>query len=165
MTKKDRVRKAILPHRLFAGLGMVLLAVTWAAGWFTPPDPFEGARSPRVLMSLTALVFTAWNLLACVIAIGFFHAGSVHFAKSFKAFRNGSLRLELAGLIMLYPVPIMAQVLGPTPEGRVYSLFITAMSIAAVMFGRARLRKIEFRLSDLADQERPADSLAPFESS
>lgn len=162
MDKHKHVQRAIFPHRLFAGLGMVLLAAIWAVGWFTPPDPYSSTSEPLFLMSVTALVLASWNLLACVIAAGFFHAGSVHPAGTFGYYRNASFRMQLMGLIMLFPVPIMAQVLGASPLGRTLAMLITTMSIAAILFGRARFRMIESRLYQLAGNEEEAASLEPF---
>ena len=159
----------MFPHRLIAGTGMVLLAAVWAAGWFTPPDPYADTESPLLLMVLTAATLAAWNLLACVVAVGFFHAAGLHPGKTFRAFRLGSLRLEIMGVIFLFPVPLMAQVLGGSALGRSLALFITAMSIAAVMFGRARMRLVESHLGELARRDEqafePAPSLAPWEES
>jgi hypothetical protein len=140
---------------------MVLLAMVWAAGWFTLPDAFEDTRAPIVVMGLIAGVFTAWNLLACVVAAGFFHAASVLSAVKYRAYRGASLRLVIVGIVLLFPVPIAAQVLGNSPLGRALSLIITAMSIMAIVFGRARLRLIERRLESLAEGDKIL--LAPIE--
>jgi hypothetical protein len=158
---KNPVEQAILSHRIVAGLGMVLLAVVWAIGWFTPGNPFKNAESPGVQISLTAAVFVAWNLLAAVIAAGFFHAASVHPAKLFGKYRRASLFLVVIGIVLLFPVPIMAQILGTSPLGRAYALLITGMSIAAIVFGRARLRLIQERLAALSGCVKT--SLAPIE--
>ena len=158
---KNPVDQAILPHRIVAGIGMVLLAVVWAIGWLTPGDPFENAQAPAVQISLTASVLVAWNLLAAVIAAGFFHAASVYPAKLFGKYRSTSLFLVVIGIILLFPVPIMAQILGTSPLGRAYALLITGMSIAAIVFGRARLKLIQERLASLSGSVKA--SLAPIE--
>jgi len=140
---------------------MVLLAMVWAAGWFTLPDAFKDTQAPIVVMGLIAGVFAAWNLLACVISAGFFHAASVLSAVKYRAYRGASLRLVIVGIVLLFPVPIAAQVLGNSPLGRALSLIITGMSIAAIVFGRARLRLIERRLESLVEGDKIL--LAPIE--
>ena len=147
----DNNRKAVFMHRLAAGTGMVLLALVWAAGWFTGADPFIKLESASAVMGIVAAVFAAWNLLAGVIAAGFFHAASVYPAASFRKYQNSSLRLVVTGIIFLFPVPIAAQVLGNSPWGRALALVITGISICAIIFGRARLRLIESRLNTLAE--------------
>ena len=150
----DPVRRAILPFRLAAGIGMVLLAVVWVVGWFTSPQNlFANTESPIVLAVLTTLVLGAWNLIACVIAAGFFHAASVHHAANFRAYRSAGLRLVLVGIIFLFPVPMMTEVLGSNIPGRALALVITGMSIAAIIFGRARINIIAKRLEELAVPE------------
>lgn len=150
----DYPKNPVLPYRLAAGIVMVLLAVVWAIGWFTSPtNLFAGTEAPVVLSILTALVLGAWNLIACVIAAGFFHAASVIHAETWRGFRSASLRLVLTGMIFLFPVPLMAQVLGSSIPGRALALFITGMSIAAVIFGRARINSIGERLREFAEAE------------
>jgi len=147
-------KRAILPFRLTAGIVMVLLAIVWVLGWFTSPaNLFTGTEAPVVLSILTALVLGAWNLIACVIAAGFFHAASVIHAETYFAYRNASLRLVLIGMIFLFPVPLMTQVLGSSIPGRALALLITGMSIAAVIFGRARINSIGEHLIELAEAE------------
>jgi hypothetical protein len=147
-------QKALLPYRLTAGIVMVLLAIVWATGWFmSPANLFAGTEAPVVLTVLTSLVLGAWNLIACVIAAGFFHAASVIQAETYRAYRNASLRLVLIGMIFLFPVPLMAQVLGSSIQGRSLALFITGMSIATVIFGRARINSIGERLREYAEAE------------
>jgi len=143
---------------------MVLLAAIWAAGWFAPSDSFTGADFPWVHMALSAGTLAAWNLLGCVIAAGFFHAASKHAASAFRRYRLASLRLLIIGIIFVFPVPIMAQMLGRSPQGRALALLITAMSIATIIFGRARIKLIEDRLAHLARLEDEDASLAPWES-
>ena len=140
---------------------MTLLAAVWATGWFTFGNPFKDAQTPLVQIGLTACVLIAWNLLATVIAAGFFHAAGIYPAKRFRSYRNASLRLVIVGIILLFPVPAMAQVLGNTPPGRALALVITGMSIAAIVFGRARLILIQERLRVLSGSAK--GSLAPIE--
>jgi hypothetical protein len=128
---------------------MVLLALLWASGWFTGVDKFRDVENPLAVMGIVAAVLAAWNLLSAVIAAGFFHAASVYPSKTFKAYKAASFRLVLCGLIMLFPVPVMAQVLGNSAGGRALALIITSISIAGVIFSRARLRLIENRLTSL----------------
>jgi hypothetical protein len=158
---KDPVRTAILSYRIAAGIGMVLLAVVWAGGWFIPGDVFENTQSPGVLIGLVAAVFAAWNLLAAVIATGFFHAASHYTAKTYGAYRSASFRLVILGLLVLFVVPLAALVLGTSPIGRALSLAITGISICAIIFGRARLRVIESRLISYAAEDR--STLVPIE--
>ena len=166
---KNQIRSPAFPHRLAAGLAMVLLAVIWATGWFTPPDPFVASEKPLLMMLILALVFVAWNLLSCAVAAGFFHAASKHPASTFRAYRNASLRLVILAVLFLFPIPIAAQVLGSSPGGRALSLFVTLISLAGVVFGRTRLNLIELRLLELASGSEPQPkpellpSLAPFE--
>jgi hypothetical protein len=128
---------------------MVLLALLWASGWFTGGDKFKDVENPLAVMGIVAAVFAAWNLLSAVIAAGFFHAASVYPAKTYLSYKAASLRLVICGILMLFPVPIMAQVLGDSATGRALALIITSISIAAVIFSRARLRLIENRLMAL----------------
>jgi len=131
---------------------MVLLAAVWLAGWFiSPANLFADTDAPLLLALLTALVLAAWNLLGCVIAAGFFHAASRHPAMTFRGFRAASLRLTILGILFLFPVPLMAQVLGSSPQGRALALLVTAMSLAAVVFARARIRLIARRLALLEE--------------
>lgn len=140
---------------------MVLLAVVWVWGWFSGIDPFNREGQPRVLIFLMAAVLSAWNLLAAVIAAGFFHAASIYKTDSFRAYRNASFRLVLTGILFLFPIPLASYVLGVSPLGRALSLFIVAISISAIIFGRARLQIVENRLYELAESSKPA--LAPIE--
>jgi hypothetical protein len=132
---------------------MVLLATLWAAGWFTSGDPFKDMDSPAAVMGIVAGVFAAWNLVSSVIAAGFFHAASLNPSTTYRGYKNASFRLVVTGIIMLFPVPVMAQVLGNSPWGRALALVITGISIAAIIFGRARLSQIETRLNALAKRE------------
>lgn len=145
-----------------AGTGMVLLAVVWASGWFIPIHSFEDTQSTAVLITLIACVFMAWNLLAGVIAAGFFHAASHYDATGFKAYKNASLRLVITGIVVLFPMPLAALVLGHSPLGRALSLVITCISIAAIVFGRQRLRIIEERLAFFAKRH-GSSTLVPIE--
>lgn len=162
--EKKPVGSPSFPHRLIAGLGMVLLAIVWAAGWFTPPDPFKGTESPALLMVITATVIGAWTLLSAVIAAGFFHAASKHPAKTYRKYRMASLRLLLAGLLILFPGPVIAQVLGTTMAGRALALLITSISIATIVFGRARIIQMESHMAALLRQEGDLSQLEPWEN-
>jgi predicted membrane channel-forming protein YqfA (hemolysin III family) len=158
----DSVRKAIFPLYLIAGLAMVLLAAVWAQGWFTSPlDLYEGHDNPGILILVTALVLAAWNLISCVIAAGFYHAASKHPATHFRQYRNASIRLMLMGTIFLFPVPLMTYVLGGEPYGRALALLITGISLAGVVFGRARIKAIGKRLGTMLEAEKHDSSLAP----
>lgn len=140
---------------------MVLLALVWAVGWFTSPlNLFAATDKGLVLSLLTTMVLGAWNLIGCVIAAGFFHAASVNPAETFRHYRNASLRLILIGMIFLFPVPLMTQVLGSSIQGRALALLITGMSIATVLFGRARINAVAGRLHQLAESEE-LSKLAP----
>ncbi|MCK4719064.1 hypothetical protein KAU08_00320, partial [bacterium] len=108
----ERVRKAIFPHRLTAGLGMVLLAIVWAFGWITAPSNIFNEPDSTLKLFLITIVLGSWNLLCCVIAAGFFHAASVNQAKTFVKYRIVSLLLLILGTLILFPVPMMSQVLG-----------------------------------------------------
>ncbi len=143
---------------------MVLLAAVWALGWYTPPDPFSGTEAPLVLIIVTATVLASWNLVAGVIAAGFFHASSIHPASTFRSYRLASLRLMAVGIFWLFPVPLMAQVLGATAAGRALSLLVTVISIAAIVFGRARLHLVEERLDELSRIDARMATLAPWEN-
>lgn len=158
---KNDIEKSVFPHRLAAGIGMVSLSLVWAAGWFIESNAFRNSSSSFVLITLPALVFMAWNIVSGVIAAGFFHAASRHHMKSFKAYRKASLGLLIIGILFLFPVPIMALSLGNSTLGRVYSLIITGISIAAIIFGRARIEQIREKLGNLASSGKP--DLAPFE--
>jgi hypothetical protein len=158
---KDPSQTAILPYRLIASLAMVLLAVIWAMGWFAGRDRFAESVSPLVLVSLTASVFLAWSLVAAVIAAGFFHAASIHSATTYRGYRAASLTLVIIGILLLFPVPLMATVLGHSPVGRALALLVTCVSIAAIIFGRARLGMIHDRLTRLYEGSNV--SLAPIE--
>jgi len=156
-------RKPTFYHYLVAGLGLVLLAVVWAMGWLTAlPDPLEGKEQAGLLMVLTALVLGAWNLVSCVIAAGFFHAASKHPAKTFLSYRAASLRLVFMGVLFVFPVPLMTQVLGADPRGRALALLVIGISMAGIAFGRARIRIIEKRLIELPEEKAPP-KLAPFQ--
>jgi len=156
----DSVRKAIFPHYLIAGLAMVLLAVVWAAGWLTSPRGlYEGHNNPRNLILITALVLAAWNLLSCVITAGFYHAASKHPANTFRLYRNASVRMMLLGTLFLFPVPVMTYVLGGEPYGRALAIIITGISLAGIVFGRARIRVIQERLGELLEASEPSTSI------
>ncbi len=151
---KDQISKAIFPHYLIAGLGMVLLVCVWAFGWKTSPAQlYDGLESPALMLILISLVLAGWSLLSCVIAAGFFHAASKHPAKTFNAFRNASIRLMLLGTIFLFPVPVMTYVLGSEMTGRALALVITGISLAGIVFGRARIKVIERHLTALSVAE------------
>jgi hypothetical protein len=150
----NKTRSEVTPHRLAAGIGMVLLAIVWAAGWFTSGNPFSGMDSSAAVMGIIAGVFVAWNLLSSVIAAGFFHAASLNPATTYRGYKSASLRLVITGIIMLFPVPLMAQSLGNSPWGRALALIITGISMAAIIFGRARLGQIETRLNALAKRDK-----------
>lgn len=146
------VQKAIFPHRLAAGLGMVLLAIVWAYGWITAPSNlFLHEEHAGLMRYLTTLILAAWNLLSCVIAAGFFHAASINKPVTFRKYRLASLWLLIGGIIFLFPVPFMTQVLGREPVGRALALIITGMSFAAIAFGRARINVIYNRLKEFAE--------------
>jgi hypothetical protein len=154
MIIKQKISQAMFPFRLTAGLGMVLLAVVWSIGWMTAPrDLYTHNPQPALLLSLTSIVLIIWNLVSCVIAAGFFHAASKHAAHTFKSYLNASLRLVIMGVIFVFPVPLMSAVLGSESVGRVLALVIMGMSIAAIVFGRARMKMIENRLYDIAKAE------------
>ena len=142
---------------------MVLLAIIWAAGWFTPPDSFEGNENRILLIAITATVIAAWSLLASVIAAGFFHAASKHSSNTVRGYKFASLRLLIVGIIFLFPGPIMAQVLGMSMTGRALALFITAISISTILFGRARINQIEGRIAVLESGAVEHPLLAPWE--
>ena len=159
----EQVRKALIQLYILAGLGLVLLAVVWVAGWFIAPlGLYEGKDDPGLLLLLTTLVLGAWNLLSCVIAAGFFHAASRNGAKTFRHFKNASLRLVFIGVLFLFPVPLMTHVLGGEIEGRALALFVIVISMAGIAFGRARIRMIGNRLAEL-EHLAEAQTLAPFE--
>ncbi len=164
MSEQKPVSKVSFPHRLVAGLGMVLLAVIWVAGWLARSDIYTDTESPMLFLVLTATVLAAWTLLTAVIAAGFFHAANKHPANTFRAYRNASLRLLVGGVLILFPGPLMALVLGSTAEGRALALVVTAISISAILFGRARIHLIEARLSELAAMDDETVSLAPWET-
>ncbi len=150
-------------YYLIAGTGLVLLAFVWAAGWMTAPaNPFEDGENPGRLMMLTALVLGAWNLVSCVIAAGFFHAASKHPAETFRGYRLASIRLFFMGVAFLFPVPLMTQVMGSDPTGRALAIVIVGISMAGIVFGRARINAIGERLGELAEAE-DALPLAPFQ--
>jgi hypothetical protein len=150
---KNKTRSEVTSHRLAAGIGMVLLAIVWAAGWFASGDPFKEMDSPATVMGIIAGVFVAWNLLSSVIAAGFFHAASTNPSTTYRGYRTASFRLVVTGILMLFPVPLMAQSLGNSPWGRALALIITGISMAAIIFGRARLAQIENRLNALAKRD------------
>lgn len=157
----ERVRKAIFPHRLTAGLGMVLLAIVWAFGWITAPSIIYTEPDSILKLRLITVVLGSWNLLCCVIAAGFFHAASVNQAKTFMKYRMVSLLLLILGILVLFPVPMMSQVLGDGAIGRAMALLITGMSFAAIAFGRARINAIYTRLLEFTESDEGA-SLIPF---
>ncbi|MCX6645915.1 MAG: hypothetical protein NTY09_06125 [bacterium] len=155
-------QKAIFPHRLAAGLGLVLLAIVWAFGWITaPPNLFIHEEHAAIMRLMTTLILGAWNLLSCVLAAGFFHAASINQAKTLMGYRLVSLWLIILGIIILFPVPLMTQVLGKEPVGRALALVITGMSFAAIAFGRARINVIYGRLKEIGESEEHA-GLVPF---
>jgi len=159
----DTVRKALFYHYLLAGLGLVLLAVLWAFGFFTAPSGlYEGSEKSSKLLLITALTLASWNLMSCVCAAGFFHAASKALSDTFEAYKATSLRLFFMGIIFVFPVPLMTSILGTELYGRVYSLFIIVISMAAIMFGRARINLIGERLNqfETGEDDKP---LAPFE--
>jgi len=160
----ETVQKALFYHYLLAGLGLVLLAVVWALGWVVAPEGlYEGKERATQLLIVTALVQASWNLLSCVVAAGFFHAASVNAAKTFRSYQSASLRLLFLGIVFVFPVPFMTNVLGAEVPGRILALFVVVISMAGIMFGRARIRMIGRRLAELEDSEN-ALPLAPFET-
>lgn len=146
----DQVRKAISRHYILAGLGLVLLACVWALGWMVSPSGlYEGKPGAWKLLLLTTIILAAWNLMSCVVAAGFFHAASVHTASTFKAYKAASFRLLFFGVIFVFPIPLASSVLGPELPGRILALFVIVISMAGILFGRARIRMIGRRLSEL----------------
>lgn len=129
---------------------MVLLALLWAAGWLNGADPFKNSQYPSMLIYILGGVFLAWALLSSVIASGFFHAASIYKSPNLHAYRRSALRLVITGLIILFIVPTMAQSLGNSPIGRTLSLFVTAISLCAIIFNRARMVIIENRMREMA---------------
>ncbi|MCK4719033.1 hypothetical protein KAU08_00165, partial [bacterium] len=99
--------------------------------------------------------------LCCVIAAGFFHAASVNQAKTFVKYRIVSLLLLILGTLILFPVPMMSQVLGDGAIGRAMALLVTGMSFAAIAFGRARINVIYTRLMEFTESGE-GESLIPF---
>ncbi len=166
----EKTKKALFYHRLIAGLGLVMLAVVWASGWFLGPGTVYNGDSeadPRLLLLMTTLILASWNLLSCVIAAGFFHAANKHTASTFEGYKLFSLLLVLAGILFLFPVPLMTGALGSDAPGRAMALLVTGISMAGIAFGRARLRAIGERLEELLNQQDPEiqeepKPLAPF---
>ena len=153
----DQVRKAISQHYILAGLGLVLLACVWALGWMVSPSGlYEAKPNALKLLLLTTLILAAWNLMSCVVAAGFFHAASVHGAKTYKAYKVASFRLLFFGIIFVFPIPLATTVLGPEPPGRILSLFVIVISMAGILFARARIRMIGRRLTELEALNEPA---------
>jgi hypothetical protein len=111
------------------------------------------------MRNLTTLVLGAWNLLSCVISAGFFHAASIAKAATFGQYKIKSLWFFIGGIIFLFPVPLMTQVLGREPVGRALALIITCMSLATIAFGRARINAIYSNLWEIAESEDHANLL------
>jgi len=154
MTEKVDTGRAVFPHRLVAGLALVLLAVVWSFGWLTSQTGlYDGHENGILLRNLTALTLAAWNLIACVVAAGFFHAASVNNAKTYRGFRNISLIFIIVGVLFLFPIPFMTGVLGAELPGRALSLVIVGISFAGVAFGRARILAIQKKLKGMAEPQ------------
>lgn len=161
----ESVRKALFYHYLLAGLGLVLLAIIWAFGFFTAPSGlYDSPDKSGKLLLITALTLASWNLMSCVCSAGFFHAASKALADTYNAYKAVSLRLFFLGIVFVFPVPLMTSVLGSELFGRIYALFIIAISMATILFGRARINAIAKRLEEYESGE-DSPQLAPFEES